>query len=66
MSIHQEANAFIQANDESPVISGYAIEPDPRRPAQGAVYELDDGRSFRLSRDVCRALPADYPKWKVA
>lgn len=56
----------MRANDASPVIAGYAIEQDPRRPAQGGVYLLEDGSSHRLPVDVCRALPAAYPKWKLS
>jgi hypothetical protein len=57
--------AFMAANDKSPVISGRAIEPDPRKPAKGGIYELENGDLFKLNVEECRALPEGYPKWKL-
>lgn len=63
MSIQSEARAFMAANDQSPVVEGWAHNAD-NGGGQGGVYVLDDGRRFDLSSDVCRALPEGYPKWK--
>jgi len=59
-----KAQKFCDANDQSLVVSGFAHEPDPRKPARGITYTLDDGRSFRLSAADC-VLPEGYPKWKL-
>lgn len=64
MSVQSEARAFMAANDQSPVIGGWAHNAS-KGGGQGGVFFLDDGRSFDLSRDVLRALPADYPKWRL-
>lgn len=57
-----KAAAFVAANKQSPVVSGYAIEPDPRKPAKGVVYTLDDGRRFRLTVEDGRQVE---PRWKL-
>lgn len=57
--------AFIAANDRSPVIEGWANESDPRNPAKGGTYRLQSGKTFSLSVEECRALPNGYPKWKL-
>lgn len=52
---------FIRANDASPVIQGEVADLG----RGGAFYTLECGRVFKLSRDQCRALPPEYPKWAV-
>lgn len=56
-----KARAFVRANDESLVVSGYAIGNG----GEGGVYTLADGRVFRLDLEACRALPENYPKWDL-
>lgn len=50
-----KAQGFIDANKESPVVSGSA------HPGGGGVYTLEDGRSFSLSLEDCRSMP--MPRW---
>ncbi len=59
----EKAREFMTANEASPVVSGYAIEPDPRKPGKGGCYTLKDGRMFRLSLEDCRSMPA--PRWDI-
>ena len=54
---------FVIANNASPVVFGALTQPDPRQPPRGARYRLQDGKSFKLTADECRALPEGYPKW---
>lgn len=63
MMAEKTVERFIAANDESPVVYGRALEPDPHRPAKGAVYRFQNGRELRLTAAQCRALPEGYPKW---
>lgn len=57
----KRSEAFVIANDLSPVVSGSVIGTG----GQGGRYTLADGTSFRLSLDDCRALPSGYPIWRV-
>lgn len=58
-----KAEAFLAANKQSPVVSGYAIEPDPCRPPKGASYTLKDGQRFRLSVADCKTI--GMPEWDI-
>ena len=58
------ASNFVRMNASSPVISGYVLEPDPRKPRRGCVYELECGEIFKLTAEQCRSLPNGFPKWK--
>lgn len=58
MTALEQAYEFIEANKQSPVVEGRVIG----RGGQGAVYRLDDGRTFRLSADVCAMVE---PRWKL-
>lgn len=53
------AAAFIAANKRSPVVSGAAIGQG----GEGAIYVLQNGREFRLSRADCEAV--GMPRWKL-
>lgn len=53
----KSAQAFMDANDQSPVYAGAAHE------GGGGTYTLTDERSFTLSLMDCRSLPEGYPKW---
>lgn len=57
------AQAFIAANAESPVVYGAAREPDPRKPARGASYRLKDGRRFILNVQDCKDV--GMPRWDL-
>lgn len=59
----EKAKEFMRANVQSPVVSGYAIEPNPFKPSKGAVYTLKDGRRFRLGVVDCKAMTA--PRWDI-
>jgi len=61
----QQADDFIKANAEHPVISGGVLEPNPDKPAKGGWYRLSNGAKHRLSVEACRLLPAGYPRWKL-
>jgi len=61
----QQVADFIAANDRFPVVSGYALEPDPRKPAKGGVYTLSNGIAYKLNLAECRALPDGYPRWDL-
>ncbi len=63
MTMSDNAAAFIKANKRSPVISGYALEPDPRKPAKGASYTLQSGKTFTLTVEECRQI--GMPRWKL-
>lgn len=54
---------FLAANAKSPVVSGYAIESDPHKPAKGAVYTLADGTRWRLNVAECQAI--GMPRWAI-
>lgn len=53
------AEAFMIANDQSPVVEGYVHG----KGGEGGVYILEDGRSFDLSLEEMRKLPETYPDW---
>lgn len=58
----KRAEAFMTANDESPVVEGWANGP----PRFGGGYKLRDGRRFDLSLEDCRSLaPNSYPRWDI-
>lgn len=57
----ENAQAFVAANKRSPVVSGYALEPDPRKPAKGVCYRLANGKSFTLTPAECGTVE---PRWK--
>lgn len=61
----QQADEFVRANKRSPVVAGEALEPDPRKPAKGARYKLDDGTWHRLGAEACSLLPDGFPRWKL-
>ncbi|WP_157099047.1 hypothetical protein [Novosphingobium rosa] len=61
--LSSNAVAFLNANAESPVVSGRAIQQDASKPAEGVVYRLKDGRSFTLSPGDCLQLP--LPRWDL-
>lgn len=56
--------AFLAANRTSPVVSGYAIECDPRKPPRGGCYTLDDGTVWRFTVQEMRSMP--MPDWGLA
>lgn len=58
--MNEQVKDFIAANDKSPVIEGSVLSLKDG----GAIYELEDGTYFKLTRDECRALSEGYPKWK--
>jgi len=63
-TVTQRADAFMAANDISPVVSGRVDPPDPRVDVpRTAHYRLANGRRFALSADVCKTLRPGYPKW---
>lgn len=62
-SPQQQADDFMAANRKSPVVSGYAIEPDPRKPAKGASYTLADRTTHRLGVEACGLLLEGFPRW---
>lgn len=64
MSAEQTAARFVAANNQSPVVAGYARNAE-NGGGQGGTYVLDDGRRFTLGLAACRALPDGYPKWKL-
>lgn len=53
-----KAATFMRANATSPVISGRVASPEG-----GAIYILDDGQRFLLTRDDCRSM--SDPNWKL-
>lgn len=57
-----KAKKFLAENAKSPVISGYAIEPNPTKPAKGVSYTLEDGQTFLLTPKECADV--GMPKWK--
>jgi hypothetical protein len=57
------AAAFIAANKRSPVVSGWAIEQDPRKPARGAGYTLKNGKTYNLSVEECGQV--GMPRWNI-
>lgn len=59
-SITPNAQAFIDANAKSAVVSGYVIEPNPNKPSRGACYRLENGKTFRLSAEECGMVK---PRW---
>lgn len=56
------AAEFLAANAQSPVVAGRLIEPNPNKPPKGIIYQLDDGRLFRLGVKDARSIP--MPRWK--
>lgn len=63
MTDQETVAAFIATNDRSPVVKGWAREPDPRKPGKGGTYKLKNGKEFALTLLQCRLLPKGYPKW---
>lgn len=61
LSDKERAALFVAANKASPVVSGSAIEKDPKKPSKGAIYRLLDGQLFRLNADVCKIVGT--PRW---
>ena len=59
----ENAAAFLAANKRSPVIEGWALEPDPRKPARGASYRLRSGKLFTLTPDELRDV--GMPRWDI-
>lgn len=55
------AAAFVAANKRSPVVSGSVLEMNPHKPARGARYTLQSGRTFTLNVEECRAV--GLPRW---
>ncbi len=60
----QQAKDFIEANDKSPVVSGYAIEPRPEG-SKGVVYTLKDQTKHRLGSRACKLVTEPYPIWDI-
>ena len=60
-----KADLFVQANNVSPVVSGAAVQPDPRKPARGCRYELKNGLRFHVGVRAHRVLPEGYPRWDL-
>lgn len=52
---------FVATNDRSPVVSGSVIG----KGGEGGRYQLANGKNFTLDLLTCRALPREYPKWKI-
>lgn len=59
----QQAEDFMQANDKSPAVSAYLIEPNPNRSRKGIVYRLKDGSSHRLNDTAANLVTAPFPIW---
>lgn len=57
------AKRFEEANKLSPVVSGYALEPNPNKPGRGGVFTLKNGKTHRLS-GAAAALVRDI-KWDI-
>lgn len=60
MHITPNAQAFIEANAKSPVVSGWALEQNPHRPPRGIRYVLDDGSKFTLTPEECGMVTPDW------
>jgi len=61
--VSTKARKFVEANKRSPVVAGQVISTEHG----GAVYTLEDGRRFELTRDECREahkMTGDLPRWK--
>lgn len=56
-----KADAFMRANDASPVIAGRAYGNG----GEGGEYLLENGRRFSLPLKDHRALRKGYPKWRL-
>ncbi|KAA3518870.1 hypothetical protein GOZ96_05000 [Agrobacterium vitis] len=54
----KNTQAFMKANDESPVIIGAA------KRGGGGLYTLQNKQTFSLTLTEARSLPEEYPKWK--
>ena len=57
------AREFVEANKISPVIAGRILDARDG----GAIYDLENGLSFKLTRDECREvhrITGDIPRWK--
>lgn len=54
----KQAKKFMDANDKSPVVSGYANES-----GGGGGYTLKNGKSFTLTLEDARSLIDGYPVW---
>ena len=57
------AQKFVEANKISPVVAGQVL--DLQR--GGAIYTLENGLRFKLSRDECREaakITGEMPRWK--
>ena len=59
----RHAQLFMEANDLSPVVEGWAHFPNPSENKGGGGYRLDDGRIFNLTAEDCRSLTKQYPRW---
>lgn len=57
-----QAKEFLAANKRFKIISGYALEQDPRLPSKGVVYELEDGTFYKLYPEDLEHI--DSPIWK--
>lgn len=57
--LSRKAREFLQANEQSPVVSGAAIGNG----GQGCRYTLKDGRKFTLGRKACEEI--GYPRWDL-
>jgi hypothetical protein len=53
------ANRFLEANKRSPVVYGSVL--DVPRGGRGCFYRLEDGKTFELTADDCRAV--GFPRW---
>lgn len=59
----KQAKEFTEANKRFKVISGYALEQDPRLPSKGVIYELEDGTFYKLYPEDLGHI--SEPLWKL-
>lgn len=59
-SAQQQADAFVGANTQSPVVVGR----DTRAAVLGATYRLADGSRHTISGEAFRLLPEGFPRWR--
>lgn len=57
IKIEDRIKKFVAANDNAPVISGFAFA------GGGGRYNLECGKSFTFTLEEARMIPDGYPKW---
>ena len=61
----QQADAFMAANDRSPVVAGAVVHRAPSGAPEGVSYTLQNRTRRELTSAAARLLPDGYPRWNL-